>query len=143
MAEELLGSTQIAMLKVSLAMHSQSPRVQAHFQIAQEVISHGDCKTSTFVTIGSKIACTLTELKAGINKEMPNAGKPIAAEDAEEIYSFDHVYPGSENNSIVAVLYGELGSAEFQSFHEYLKSVAATGIKYIARHYVKVNVVNK
>lgn len=120
-------------------MHSQSPRVQAHFQIAREVIAHGDCKTSTFVTIGNKVACSLAELKAGISKELPKAGKDVAAEDAEEIYSFDHVYPGSDNNSIVTVLYGELGTADFQSFHEYLKSVAPKGVKYIARHYVKVH----
>lgn len=142
MAEELLGSTQIAMLKVSLAMHSQSPRVQAHFQIAQEVITHGDCKTATFVTIGSKVACSLAELKRGIEKELANAGKTTKTADAddEEIYSFDHVYPGSENNSIVAILYGELGSAEFQPFHEYLKSVAPKGVKYVSRHYVKVHI---
>lgn len=67
-AEELIGGTQIAMLKVSLAMHSMSPRVQAHFQIASEVIAHGDCNTKTFVTIGNKVACNLNELKKGIKK---------------------------------------------------------------------------
>lgn len=139
-AEDLLGATQTAMLKVSLAMHSQSPRVQAHFQIANEVIAHGDCKTSTFVTIGNKVACNLAELKSGITKALPKAvvKEDVAIEEAEEIYSFDHVYPGSENNSVVAVLYGELGSSEFKVFHEYLKGVASNGVKYIARHFVKV-----
>lgn len=54
------------MLKVSLAMHSMSPRVQAHFQIASEVIAHGDCNTKTFVTIGNKVACNLNELEKAI-----------------------------------------------------------------------------
>lgn len=67
-AEELIGNTQIAMLKVSLAMHSMSPRVQAHFQIAQEVIAHGDCNTKTFLTIGNRVACNMDELKKGIAK---------------------------------------------------------------------------
>lgn len=70
-AEEVIGNTQIAMLKVSLAMHSMSPRVQAHFQIAQEVIAHGDCNTKTFLTIGNRVACNMGELKKGIAK-VPN-----------------------------------------------------------------------
>lgn len=137
-AEDLLGAAQLSMLKVSLAMHSQSPRVQAHFQIANEVIAHGDCKTNTFVTIGNKVACNLDELKKGLSKALANGPQP--SDDDEEIYSFDHVYPGSENNSIVAVLYGEIGSAEFYKFHELLKADVARGVKYIARHYVKVTV---
>lgn len=58
-------------------MHSLSPRVQAHFQIAQEVIAHGDCQTETFVTIGSKVACAYDELKKGFEK---------AEESDEEIF---------------------------------------------------------
>lgn len=139
MAEDLLGATQLAMLKVSLAMHSQSPRVQAHFQIANEVIAHGDCKTHTFVTIGNKVACNLDELRTGIAKALTGAGQQTASDDeVEEIYSFDHVYPGSENNSVVAVLYGEIGSAEFHKFHDQLKGAVSKGVKYIARHFVKV-----
>lgn len=49
-------------------MHSLSPRIQAHFKIAQDVISHGDCETNAFVTIGNKVACNLDELKRGIKK---------------------------------------------------------------------------
>lgn len=123
----------MAMLKVSLAMHSMSPRVQAHFQIAKEVIAHGDCETQTFVTIGSRVACNMGELKKGLDKLVDD-------EDEEEIYSFDHVYPGTETNNIAVVLYGEIGTAELKKFHDYIKSaVAANGnrIKYVSRHWVK------
>lgn len=114
-------------------MHSLSPRIQAHFQIAQEVITHGDCKTDAFVTIGNRVACNLDELKKGIEKLDTNV------EYDEDVYSFDHIYPGSENNSVPIVLYSELGSKNFQLFHDYLKQQTAAGkIKYIARHYIRV-----
>lgn len=138
-AEDLIGASQIAMLRVALAMHTQSPRVQAHFQIAQEVIAHGDCQTATFATIGSKVACTVDELRSGLRRAQASAA--AASNDdasAEEIYSFDHVYPGTENNSLIVVLYGELGTAAFQAFHVVLKNEATTnGIRYVARHYVR------
>lgn len=112
-------------------MHALSPRVQAHFRIAQEVIAHGDCKTDTFVTIGSLVACSLDELKNGLEK----ANTP----DDEDIYSFDHIYPGSENNTVTTVLYSQLGSRYFQKFHEYLKKQTANGkIKYVSRHFIRV-----
>lgn len=150
-AEQLIGNTQIAMLKVALAMHTQSPRVQAHFQIAEEVIAHGDCGTATFASIGSKVACNVDELRRGLARAVQNAapsaaasGAAIVDEPTEEIYSFDHVYPGSENNSLVVVLYGQLGSADFKVFHKLLKRAATTAsdgaaptVKYVARHYVR------
>lgn len=116
-------------------MHSLSPRVQAHFQIAQEVIAHGDCKTATFVTIGSRVACSFDELKKGLAKLNGQS-----SEDDEEIYNFDHIFPGTENNTVPTVLYSEIGSKDFQIFHEYLKAQAALGtIKYVSRHYIRVS----
>lgn len=132
--ESLLGPLQIALLKLSLSMHSLSPRIQAHFQIAQEVIAHGDCETDTFVTIGNRVACNLDELKKGLEK------LDLNAKYDEEVYSFDHIYPGSENNTVPTILYGELGSKNAQIFHEYLKKQTATGkISYIFRHYIRVS----
>lgn len=114
-------------------MHSLSPRVQAHLQISQEVIAHGDCKTDSFVTIGSRVACNLNELKKGLEKATESG-------DDEEVYSFDHIYPGSENNTVTAILYSKIGTKEFKAFHEYLREQAATGkIKYISRHYLRVS----
>lgn len=58
----------------------------------------------------------------------------------EEIYSFDHVYPGTENNTVTAVLYSEIGSTEFKEFHEFMKTSVASNagkIKYVARHFIK------
>lgn len=60
-----------------------------------------------------------------------------------ETFRLDHHYPGSENRSIVAVLYGELGTKEFSQFHIKLKSLANEGkIDYVVRHYVEVSTVD-
>lgn len=145
-AEKLIGPIQLSLLKLSLSMHSLSPRVQAHFQIAQEVVRHGDCQTTSFVTIGNRVACNISELKKGLKKvaaEMANAeaeAEEKQEEGDEEVYSFDHIYPGSENNTITTVLYGELGSEEFAELHVYLAKKAQKGrVKYIARHYIRVS----
>lgn len=54
------------------------------------------------------------------------------------VYEVDHHYPGGENAKVVAVLYGELGSAEFPVFHQVLKELASAGkVDYIFRHRVK------
>lgn len=132
-AENLIGPLQLALLKLSLSMHSLSPRVQAHFQIAHEVVAHGDCKTKSFVTIGSRVACSLAELKKALEKpDLTGVG------EEEEIYTFDHIYPGTENNSIATILYSEIGTKDFQQYHDYLKKQTAFGkIKYVSRHYIR------
>lgn len=56
-----------------------------------------------------------------------------------ETYLLDHQYPGSDNNTVTAILYGELGSKDFKSKHEILASYADRGvINYIIRWNVKV-----
>lgn len=132
---KLLGSTHLSLLKLSLSMHSLLPRVQAHFQIAQEIIEHGDCQANAFVTIGNKIACNSKELQAGLKKAITASSEKID----EDIYSFDHVYSGSENNTITTILYGQIGTDEFKELHEILKKSVNDGgkIRYVARHYVK------
>lgn len=137
-AEKLIGSIQLPLLKLALSMRTMSPRVQVHFQIAREVIEHGDCKTDTFITIGNRVACSFDELKKGIEKAK-NAAAENQNGDDEDVYSFDHIYPGSENNTITAVLYSQLASKDFKQFHEYLAREAENGsIKYICRHFIRV-----
>lgn len=148
-AEKLIGATQLSLLKLSLSMHSLSPRVQAHFQIARDVVRHGDCQTDSFVTINQRVACNLDETKKGIELALKEAAanKLQASSDAvggedeqEEAYSFDHIYPGSENNTVTAVLYSGIGTKDFSTLHQYLQQQAEKGnVKYIVRHYVRVS----
>lgn len=135
-AEKLIGPIQLSLLKLVLSMHTMSPRVQAHFQVAREILEQGDCKTDTFITIGTRVACNLDELKKGVEQ----AKKANKEEQKDDIYSFDHIYPGSENNTITAILYSEIGSKDFKMFHEYLSKQAEIGlVKYISRHFVRVS----
>lgn len=146
-AEKLIGATQLSLLKLSLSMHSLSPRVQAHFQIARDVVKHGDCGTDSFVTINHRVACNLDEVKKGVEltlKEINNKKKASDEseidEEEEEIYSFDHVFPGSENNTVTAILYSDIGSKDFVALHNSLKQQAEKGkIKYVVRHYLRVS----
>lgn len=56
-----------------------------------------------------------------------------------EIYKADTHFPGSQNRSLIVILYGELGTPEFSLFHQILKQKAQDGlIDYVVRHYVKV-----
>lgn len=128
-AESVLGAPQIPLLKLSLAMHSLSPRVQAHLQIASEVLKHGDCDTDAFISIEEEIICDLSDINAALKRV--KAGKV-------ESYAFDHVYPGSENNTITAILYSQIGSKVSKSFHAVLKQKAEKeNVKYVSRHYIR------
>lgn len=139
-AEKLIGSIQLPLLKLALSMHTMSPRVQAHFQIAHEVIEHGDCKTNAFVTIGNRVACNMDELEKGLLKIKNSQSNGDDNETHEDIYSFDHIYPSSENNTITTVLYSDIGSKEFKTFHSYLRKQAENGIiKYVVRHFIRVS----
>lgn len=65
--------------------------------------------------------------------------KATSSKNPCETYHIDHHYPSSKNKNNTAILYGELGTAEFASFHQILKKYAQEGsIDYILRHFVKV-----
>lgn len=56
-----------------------------------------------------------------------------------EVFNIDHHYPESENRSVVAILYGEIGAPDFLHFHNTLKQYAVDGkIDYVLRHHVQV-----
>lgn len=130
LAEELLGRGQINLLKLSLSLHNLSPKVQAHLQIANEVQKTSPCITETFVDIGGRIVCDISEIDANLNK------KELSK---ISVYNLDHVYSGSENNTQTVVLYSLLGTQSFEQFHDKLKKKADAGdIRYIFRHNLKV-----
>ena len=57
------------------------------------------------------------------------------------MFEFDHVHsPASLGTRPLAVLYGELGTDEFEVFHDVLSSLSASGrLVYVMRHYIKVS----
>lgn len=130
-AEGLLSETQVPLLKLSLSLHNLSPRVQAHLQIASEVLKkHIDCDEDIFVNIGDNIVCGLS----GLADEIKKANDPMPA----EVFDFDHIFPGSLDNSFPVILYGQIGTENFAKAHKMIKKAAETGkYKYILRHYLK------
>lgn len=130
-ANEFLSHAQIKLLKLSLSLRSLTPRIQSHLMIADDVLKRGDCENSrAFVMCGNELVCNVNEMR----KKLKNRG----ILNNSNLYSFDHIYPGTETHSFVAVLYGEIGSREFNDFHKVLKTESQQGdIKYVTRHFVR------
>lgn len=131
-AAELVTPAQISVLKLALALHTYSPKVEMYTQMAMERgLFSTDC--SVAADVAGKLVCSLDDVKKAIidNKENENVVQP-------EIFDLDHHYPSSENNSLTVILYGELGTSDFKKFHEVLKGYALSGeIDYVLRHFVK------
>ncbi|KAH8301152.1 hypothetical protein KR018_003806 [Drosophila ironensis] len=126
-----VSSPQLPLLKLVVSMHSLTPRIQTHFQLAQELRSGGDCESYTFAQVGNELACSYTELQKKL--QLPRATESLDVPVTS--YSFDHIFPGSENNTRTVVLYGDLGSSQFRTYHKLLEKEANSGkIRYILRH---------
>ncbi|KAF5269322.1 hypothetical protein FQR65_LT02624 [Abscondita terminalis] len=123
-----LSEFELSMAKLSLSLHTYSPKIEMFMQIAMEK-DLPSCKT--VVEVGNSFTCNVNEVKGLI--------KHVRTEDEKiDIYNVDTHYPGSENRSIIVALYGELGTKDFAEFHEVLKQLAVDGeIDYILRHYIK------
>nr|CAD7428481.1 unnamed protein product [Timema monikensis] len=135
----VLTSTQLSVLKLALSLHIYSPKVEMYAQMARE----RGVLCPVAVDLAGRLTCDLTELKSLLTQVPPPrclsqtpTNQPRAG---VKLYELDHHYPGSENASTVAVLYGELGTPELALFHELLKIHAAAGtVDYVLRHHVKV-----
>ncbi|XP_001353481.3 UDP-glucose:glycoprotein glucosyltransferase [Drosophila pseudoobscura] len=128
-----VSSPVLPLLKLVVSMHSLTPRIQTHFQLSDELRSGGACQGSTFAQVGTELACSYAELekKLGLARAKDSLDSPV------DTYSFDHIYPGSENNTRTVVLYADLGSAQFRSYHKLLEQEANNGkIRYILRHHL-------
>ncbi|XP_058455757.1 UDP-glucose:glycoprotein glucosyltransferase [Malaya genurostris] len=131
LANTLLGVGQTNLLKLSLSLHSFAPKVQAHLQIADDMLKQSDCDSPAFVSIGGKITCDVHDLRSVLKSSERTSVK-------RETYSIDHIYPGSENNSMTAILYAQLGTNEFKIIHDVLKKEADKGVlTYVLRHFVQ------
>lgn len=133
-ASKLLTQAQSKLLKLSLSLRSLTPRIQSNFMIADDILKHGDCNDASraFVIIGGELVCNVNELKQKLKKPK------LEVSSNSELYSFDHIYPGTEHNELITTLYGEAGTKEFNDFHRVLKDQAVNGaIKYITRHFIR------
>ncbi|XP_065164353.1 UDP-glucose:glycoprotein glucosyltransferase isoform X2 [Atheta coriaria] len=128
-AAKLITPLQVSLLKLGLSLHVYSPKVEMFAQIARE---HELPDCAALADIGGDYICDAQSLHKAIQN--------IKEENyvRNEVFRVDTHYPGSENRTIAVVLYGELGTPAFQTFHNILKSEAQQGsIDYIVRHFIK------
>uniref|UniRef100_A0A8D8S9L3 UDP-glucose:glycoprotein glucosyltransferase n=1 Tax=Cacopsylla melanoneura TaxID=428564 RepID=A0A8D8S9L3_9HEMI len=131
-AARLLSNPQLNLLKLSLSMHYNSPRVEMYHQIA---LDRG-VKCPVAVDFGDKLVCHLDSLDETVNAYLQ---KDVSSRPQLDTFRLDHQFPGCRNDSLTVVLYGELGTPEFKQYHDKLKEYAVKKeINYIVRHFVKV-----
>lgn len=140
-AGKFLGESQLELLKLSLSLRSLSARVQAHLQIARDVLetSSAKCQGEVFVVVGDKVLCDFTDLESTIKIQLSQvAQQKQIPNDLVQQFNFDQVFPGSESNPVTAILYNEIGSEASVRFHELLHARATQGsVKLINRHFVR------
>lgn len=140
LAKKFLGNSQTDLLKLSLALRSLSPRIQAHLQIARDVLENApSCEAAAFVVIGGKVICSFADVEPEISRRFEASENQKANHDnAQQQFNFDQVFPGSESHPVTVVLYNEIGSESSRQFHDLLREKAENGvIKFINRHYVQ------
>ncbi|XP_067647958.1 UDP-glucose:glycoprotein glucosyltransferase [Eurosta solidaginis] len=135
-ARNRLSVIQLPLLKLVVSLHSLTPRIQAHLQISNELYARSSCESDTFAQIGDKVICTISDLKQSLG--LNNGSLDIVT------YSFDHIFPGSENNTKTVILYGDFATVNFSAFHAILANEALDGrARYIARHFVLENDIHR
>lgn len=75
LAKKFLGESQTELLKLTLSLRSLSARIQAHLQIARDVLetSASRCKADVFVVVGDKVLVTYFLPKSGLLKLLLNS----------------------------------------------------------------------
>ncbi|XP_063224607.1 UDP-glucose:glycoprotein glucosyltransferase isoform X2 [Bacillus rossius redtenbacheri] len=128
-ASRLLSPAQVSVLKLGLSLHVDSPKVEMFMQMAKERgVPATHCPAA--VDVQGQLSCSAEEL-VRLVRQGPGGRAP-------ELFAVDHHFPGSRNCSVVAVLYGELGTPEFSRLHSALKELASAGsMHYVVRHYVR------
>ncbi|XP_067265107.1 UDP-glucose:glycoprotein glucosyltransferase 2 [Chanodichthys erythropterus] len=127
-AGQFLTDLQVNLLKLSLSLRTYSPAVHAFQQIANDEPPPDGC--SAFTVVHGQKACS--------TKDMKKLLKTAAGRPRPYLYKSDHQYPGVNGTDLpVAVLYAEIGTKEFSTFHKVLSERAQEGkLIYVLRHFV-------
>ncbi|XP_022818717.1 UDP-glucose:glycoprotein glucosyltransferase [Spodoptera litura] len=132
-ASTLLAPAQLRMAKLALSMHLTSPTVRMFDQIATQTGAK-DVTCDAFVSIASRKICDNDALR----DILKSYNQYDVEEHKQETYLLDHSYPSSDNKSLTAILYGELGMKDFTAKHKILSTYADSGaINYVVRWNVK------
>uniref|UniRef100_A0A669CH43 UDP-glucose ceramide glucosyltransferase-like 1 n=1 Tax=Oreochromis niloticus TaxID=8128 RepID=A0A669CH43_ORENI len=126
-AGQFLTDLQVNLLKFALALRSYSPAVHASQQIAKDEPPPEACPA--FVSIHGQHSCSTKDIKKLLKAA---AGRP-----KPYLYKNDHTYPGVNKTDVpVVILYAEIGTKKFTSFHKALSEKAEKGtLTYVLRHF--------
>uniref|UniRef100_A0A8C5S9A0 UGGT thioredoxin-like domain-containing protein n=1 Tax=Laticauda laticaudata TaxID=8630 RepID=A0A8C5S9A0_LATLA len=127
-AGQFLSNLQINLLKFSLSLRAFSPTIQMFQQIAAFEPPPKGC--NAFVVIHGKSTCKINEIKKLL----------MTAQSRPKPYLFkgDHKFPVLKEPAVVVILYAEVGTKDFATFHNVLSEKAQKGeFVYILRHFVK------
>ncbi|XP_034430786.1 UDP-glucose:glycoprotein glucosyltransferase 2 isoform X2 [Hippoglossus hippoglossus] len=127
-AGQFLTDLQVNLLKFALALRCHSPAVHASQQIASDEPPPEACPA--FVSIHGQLSCSTKDIKK-LLKAAAGRPKPF-------LYKSDHTYPGLNKTDVpVVILYAEIGTKKFTSFHKALSEKAQEGtLMYVLRHFV-------
>ncbi|KAG8137606.1 hypothetical protein E2320_004831 [Naja naja] len=127
-AGQFLSNLQINLLKFSLSLRAFSPTIQMFRQIAALEPPPKGC--NAFVVIHGKSTCKTNEIKK-LLMTAPSRPKPY-------LFKGDHKFPVLKEPAVVVILYAEVGTKDFATFHNVLSEKAQKGeFVYILRHFVK------
>uniref|UniRef100_A0A671VVQ0 UDP-glucose ceramide glucosyltransferase-like 1 n=1 Tax=Sparus aurata TaxID=8175 RepID=A0A671VVQ0_SPAAU len=128
-AGQFLTDLQLNLLKFALALRSYSPAVHASQQIASDEPPPEACPA--FVSIHGQHSCSTKEIKKLLKAA---AGRP-----KPYLYKNDHTYPGVNKTDVpVVILYAEIGTKKFTTFHKVLSEKAQDGtLIYVLRHFLQ------
>ncbi|XP_056891961.1 UDP-glucose:glycoprotein glucosyltransferase 2 isoform X1 [Takifugu flavidus] len=127
-AGQFLTGLQVSLLKFALSLRSYSPAIHASQQIADDEPPPESCPA--FVSIHGQHSCSTKEVKKLLKGA---AGRP-----KPYLFKNDHIYPGANKTDVpVVILYAEIGTKRFTSFHNALSKKAEEGtLMYVLRHFV-------
>ncbi|XP_071000902.1 UDP-glucose:glycoprotein glucosyltransferase 2 isoform X1 [Oncorhynchus clarkii lewisi] len=127
-AGQFLTVLQVNLLKFALSLRSYSPAVHASQQIGSDESPPEACLA--FASVHGQHGCSTKDLKKLLKAA---AGRP-----KPYLYKNEHRYPGLNKTDVpVVILYAEIGTKKFGSFHKVLAEKAAEGkLIYVLRHFV-------
>ncbi|RVE57954.1 hypothetical protein OJAV_G00204330 [Oryzias javanicus] len=127
-AGQFLTDLQAHLLKFALALRSYSPAIHSSQQIASDEPPPEGC--SAFVSVHGQQSCSTKDIKKLLKAA---AGRP-----KPYLYKNDHTYPGVNKSDLsVVILYAEIGTKKFSSFHKVLSEKAEEGkLVYVFRHFL-------
>ena len=122
-ASRSLSPSQLDILKFSLGLRTESPKVEMHAHLARDRgVPALSC--DTVYDHNDKLSCSLpASLQATASRAVT--------------YDIDHIFPESDPDLPEVILYGEIGSSGFAAAHKQLAQLAKEGkVRYIVRHFV-------